>query len=104
MSLNGFFEPFVVIGDHQVHPTQSPAFEIPQHVVPGRLVFAVSQGESQDLPLSFFRNSGRNQCGHRNHAVVLSDMDHQGIQQKERIRTLQPTVSPMVIKWSLPLS
>ncbi len=27
MSLNGFFEPFVVIGDHQVHPTQSPALE-----------------------------------------------------------------------------
>ena len=30
MSLNRFFEPFVVIGDHQVHSTQSPAFEIPQ--------------------------------------------------------------------------
>jgi len=96
MSLNRFFQPFVVIGDHQVHPTQSPALEITQHVVPGGLVFAVSQGESQDLPLSFFLDSGRNQCGHRNHAIVLSDRDHQGIQQEERIRTIQTTVSPMV--------
>ena len=28
MSLNCLFQPFVVIGDHQIHPTQSPALEI----------------------------------------------------------------------------
>ena len=47
MSLNRFFEPFVVIGDHQVHTTQSPAFEIPQHVVPRSPVFTGSQRESR---------------------------------------------------------
>ena len=86
MSLNRFFQPFEVIGDHQVHATKSPALEITQHVFPRGSIFAVSKGESQDLPLLFFRN----------YAVVLPDLDHQGSQQEEQIRASQPPVSLMV--------
>ncbi len=48
----GVLEPFVIVGDNQVHPRQSSMFEITEHVLPGRFVFAIPQGQSQDLPLS----------------------------------------------------
>ena len=96
MPLNRFFQPFKVIGDHQFHATKSLALEITQHGIPGGFILAVSKGKPQDFPLLFFRNSGRNQCGDRNYAVALPVLDHQGIQQEERIRASQPSGSLMV--------
>ncbi len=77
----GVLEPFVIVGNDQVHSTEPPALQVLQHGVPGGFVFAVPQGQSQDLPLSLGGDSGGDQGSHRRHTLISSHPNDQGVDQ-----------------------
>jgi hypothetical protein len=86
---DGGFEPFVSIGDHQLHATQSAPGQLAQEFRPECLGLGWSDVHAEDFPSAVGVDADRNDDGNRDNTTGLPDLYISGIQPDIWMRLAQ---------------